>query len=320
MKRWLILALGILLILLLSYITFLNKKESITQEILSQAQIIKKNPAFKDVYIKLKGENFAVTRELMILGRVSTKEDKLLASKILQDIKGVTKVNNLLKIQTLKPIIKEVETTAEIANTRKEESVEDKQIVELTNKINEEGNNSSDLNTTKIVQKESNTSKEKSENNTTELNSTQQQPIKILETNLTKENNETNQSSCQEQLDNVLTKGKIHFANNSSNIKKSSYKQLDQISTILKECSTTSLILIDGYSDNRGNAKYNQYLSQLRANKVKVYLVSKGIDKESIKAFGHGAKNPLASNATKEGREKNRRIEFTIKRITKGTK
>ena len=307
MKRWLILALGILLILLLSYIAFLNKKEGITQDILSQAQIIKKNPAFKDVYIKLKGEDFAVTREIMILGRVSTKEDKLLASKLLQDIKGITKVNNLLKIQTLKPIIKEVETT-EVSNTTKEELVADKQQVDATTKVNEEENNSSDLNTTKT----NNTSKEKSENNTTKLNSTQQQPIKILETNLTKENNETNQSSCQKQLNSILAKNKIYFAHNSSTIKKSSYQQLDKIIDILKECSATT-IEINGYTDNSGEANYNQHLSQLRANRIRAYLISKGIDKNSIKAFGRGAKNPIASNATKEGREKNRRIEFTIK-------
>ena len=320
MKRWLILALGTLLILLLSYIAFLNKKESITHDLLSQAELIKKNSAFKDIYIKLKGEGFAITRELVLLGSVSSKEEIALASKLFQNIKGVTKVNNLLEVRTLKPIIKEVESS-EVANSPKE-VIKKEQQVEITSiEVNEEKNSSSDSSsTTKLMLEESNISKEESKESATELNSTEQQPIENFETNITKENNETNQSSCQEQVDNVLTKGKIHFANNSSNIEKSSYKQLDQISTILKECYTTNLIFIDGYSDNRGEAKYNQYLSQLRANKVKAYLVSKGIDKESIKAFGHGAKNPLASNATKEGREKNRRIEITIKRITKGTK
>ena len=308
MKRWLILALGTLLILILSYITFLNKKESITHELLSQAQIIKKNPAFKDVYIKLKGEGFALTREIMLLGSVSSEEEKALASNLLKDIKGITKVNNLLKVKTLKPIIKEVE----IANTPKEVLQEEQKVDIATTEISKEENSSYDLNRTKITLEDSNIST-KDKNNTTELNSTNQQAIEKIDTNLTKENNEINQSNCQEQLNNILSKRKIQFAHNSSNIEKSSYQQLDQISTILKECSSN--IIIDGYSDNRGNAKYNQRLSQQRANKVKLYLISKGIDKKSIKAFGHGAENPIASNATKQGREQNRRIEFTIKRI-----
>ncbi len=304
MKRWLILVLGTLLILLLSYIAFLNKKESITQNLLSQAQIIKKQQAFKDVYIKLKGEGFALTRELVLLGTVSSKEDKALASKILQDIKGVTKVNNLLKVQTLKPIIKEVESI-DVTNNSKEVVKEEEKVEIDTTEVNKEKNNSSDFNRTKITLKDSNISKKKSENNITELNSTQQQPIKKIK---------SNQSGCQEQLNHILTKSKIHFAHNSSNIAKSSYQHLDQIRTILKECSK-NLIVINGYSDNSGEAKYNQRLSQQRANKIRAYLISKGINRESIKAFGHGAENPIASNATKEGREKNRRIEFTIKRI-----
>ncbi len=306
MKRWLILALGTLLILILSYIAFLNKKESITHGILSQAQTLKENPAFKDVYIKLKGEGFALTREIILLGNVSSKEEKALASNLLKDIKGITKINNLLKVQTLKPIIKEVES---IDNENRELIQEREEINISTTEVSEE-NNSSDLNTTI---EDSNIST-KDNNNTAELNSTNQQAVEKIDTNLTKENNETNQSSCQEELDNILSKRKIQFAHNSSNIEKSSYQQLNQISTILKECSK-SIIVIDGYSDNRGNPKYNQRLSQQRANKVKLYLISKGIDKKSIKAFGHGAQNPIASNDTKEGREKNRRIEFTIKKI-----
>ena len=308
MNKWLLLILGIVSILLLSYISFKQKATIIREDLINKTDIIHQNSVFKDVYIKLKGEGFALTREIMLLGTVSSKEDKALASNLLQDIEGVTKVNNLLKVQSLKPIIKEVDSI-EVNDTIND----DEQKVEL-NTLNEEKNSSLDYNKTQIPIEDNNISKDESENNITEQNSTNQDTIESIETNLTKENNETNQSSCQEQVNDILSKGKIHFANNSSNIKKSSYKQLDQISTILKECPKNS-ILIDGYSDNRGDAKYNQQLSQQRANKVKTYLISKGIDKKSIKAFGHGAENPIASNETKQGREQNRRIEFTIKKI-----
>ncbi len=301
MKRWLILALGTLLILILSYFTFLNKQESITHDLLSQAQIIKKNPAFKNVDIKLKGDGLAVTREIILLGTVTSKEDQALASNLLQDIKGVTKVNNLLEVQVPKSIIKEIDEVENIPT----------ETITIQEKTTEDKNSSFESNTTKVIEVETNASKE---DNTTELNSTQQNlEVSTLDTNFTKENNETNQSICQEQLNNVLSKSKIHFAHNSSNIEKSSYKQLDQISTILKEECSTNLIIIDGYSDNRGDVKYNKQLSQERAKKVKVYLLSKGIDEKSIKAFGHGVENPIASNETKQGREQNRRIEFSIK-------
>ena len=297
MNKWLLLTVGIVSIMLLAYLSFDKKATIIREDLLKKAEIIHQNPVFKDVYVKLRGEGFSLTRELMLLGTVSSKEEKVLASNLLQDIKGVTKVNNLLKVQKLKPIIKEV--------------VQEKQKVEISaiednevNKSSEEKNSSSDSNKTQIIQEEdTNISKEKNENNTTELNTTKKKLIK---------NSETNQSHCQEQLNNLLKKSKIHFAHSSSNIEKDSYQQLDQISTILKACSNR-LIVIDGYSDNSGEAKYNQRLSQQRANKVRVYLISKGLNKKSIKAFGHGEENPLASNATKEGREKNRRIEFSIK-------
>ncbi len=303
MKRWLILVLGILLTLLLSYICFLNQQETIINDLVTQAQVIKKNPAFKDVHVKLKGEGFTLTRELVLLGTVSSKEDQALASSLLQDIKGVTKINNLLKVQALKTIIKEIK------------SVENIEIEDIPKEIIQEKNSSSEFNITKVIIEEQNISKGKSEENRTEFNSTQQDLGITIDTNLTKENNESNQSSCQEQLNDILFQKKIQFANNSSDLKKSSYQQLDQISTILKKCAKNHLFIIDGYSDNSGEPKYNLLLSKQRANKVKTYLLSKGIDKKSIKAFGHGEKNPLASNVTKEGREQNRRIEFTIKKL-----
>ena len=67
---------------------------------------------------------------------------------------------------------------------------------------------------------------------------------------------------------------------------------------------------IRGYTDNVGRASSNKRLSQRRANSVKDWLVSKGIDENRIKAVGLGEANPIADNKTKEGRRLNRRIEF----------
>lgn len=68
---------------------------------------------------------------------------------------------------------------------------------------------------------------------------------------------------------------------------------------------------ISGHTDNVGNPKANKALSQKRAESVKKYLVSKGVQAARIEAVGHGDAMPIAPNDTEEGRQKNRRIEAT---------
>lgn len=75
---------------------------------------------------------------------------------------------------------------------------------------------------------------------------------------------------------------------------------------------------ISGYTDNVGDKKANKVLSQKRADAVRDYLVSKGIDGARIKAVGYGDANPIAPNTTPEGRQKNRRIE--AHELARGTK
>jgi len=67
---------------------------------------------------------------------------------------------------------------------------------------------------------------------------------------------------------------------------------------------------IQGYTDNTGSKTTNMKLSQARAESVKGWLVAKGIAAERITAKGYGPDKPVADNKTKEGRQKNRRIEF----------
>jgi outer membrane protein OmpA-like peptidoglycan-associated protein len=69
-------------------------------------------------------------------------------------------------------------------------------------------------------------------------------------------------------------------------------------------------VQIQGFTDNVGNVKTNEKLSQKRADAVKAWLVKNGIDAKRITAKGFGDKNPIGDNSTPEGRAKNRRIEF----------
>ncbi|MDP2363752.1 MAG: OmpA family protein [Ignavibacteria bacterium] len=68
---------------------------------------------------------------------------------------------------------------------------------------------------------------------------------------------------------------------------------------------------IGGHTDSDGSAKSNMKLSEGRSESVKAWLVSKGIDASRITTKGYGEDKPIADNKTKEGKQKNRRIEFT---------
>jgi OOP family OmpA-OmpF porin len=72
------------------------------------------------------------------------------------------------------------------------------------------------------------------------------------------------------------------------------------------------VIIAVGHTDSIGTPEYNQGLSERRANAVKEYLVSKGIEKNRVYTEGKGEKSPIASNSTAEGRAKNRRTEIEV--------
>ena len=84
------------------------------------------------------------------------------------------------------------------------------------------------------------------------------------------------------------------------------------LSTVLESLRDNPEIRVEirGYTDNTGSAAVNLNLSQRRAEAVRDYLVGMGITFERLRAIGYGEANPIASNATVDGRAKNRRIEF----------
>lgn len=76
--------------------------------------------------------------------------------------------------------------------------------------------------------------------------------------------------------------------------------------------------LITGYTDGTGSAQLNAALSQARASSVKAALVSDGVTASRIQTKGAGPANPVASNATAEGRQRNRRVEVAIAEGSRG--
>ena len=109
----------------------------------------------------------------------------------------------------------------------------------------------------------------------------------------------------------LVMPGNITFETNKSNIKPNFYSTLNKVAQTLTE-DNKSGILVTGYTDSTGNDSINIPLSQARAQSVASYLASQGVSTTRINAQGQGSANPIASNATAEGREQNRRVEISI--------
>ena len=87
--------------------------------------------------------------------------------------------------------------------------------------------------------------------------------------------------------------------------------KLDDLTGKVKGINLEVIIAV-GHTDSVGNDAYNQKLSVKRAESVKAYLVSKGIEKNRVYTEGKGEKQPVADNKTKEGQAKNRRVEIQV--------
>ena len=109
----------------------------------------------------------------------------------------------------------------------------------------------------------------------------------------------------------LVMPGNITFDTNKSNIKPNFYLTLNKVAQTLAE-DNKSAILVTGYTDSTGNDSINIPLSQARAQSVANYLSGQGVSSARINAQGYGSANPIASNATADGREQNRRVEISI--------
>ena len=97
-------------------------------------------------------------------------------------------------------------------------------------------------------------------------------------------------------------------------LKPESFPELNRISELMKEKSGMQ-ITISGHTDATGPEQYNLGLSERRAKAVVKYLVEKGISNDRITTEYFGESKPTDTNDTKEGRQKNRRVEFRILKL-----
>jgi outer membrane protein OmpA-like peptidoglycan-associated protein len=107
----------------------------------------------------------------------------------------------------------------------------------------------------------------------------------------------------------------ITFATNSADLNAQFYNALDGVAMVLKEYEKT-VVEGAGHTDSTGSDKYNQALSERRAQSVASYLGSHGVKQSRLITVGAGETRPVASNDTEQGRAANRRVELTIVPIT----
>lgn len=103
----------------------------------------------------------------------------------------------------------------------------------------------------------------------------------------------------------------IFFQTGSANLYEESLVELDKVAELLRSTPTLRIELA-GHTDNVGSSQSNQTLSEQRAKAVYDYLLQRGIDASRLSYRGYGESRPVASNDTEEGRQQNRRTEFTV--------
>ncbi len=108
-----------------------------------------------------------------------------------------------------------------------------------------------------------------------------------------------------------VTLGDMLFQVGKADLNPRGQKAVSQLATFLRNNPDRNVV-VSGYTDSTGSAELNAKLSQERANAVKTALVSQGVPAQRIAASGRGPANPVASNATAEGRQQNRRVAVDI--------
>jgi outer membrane protein OmpA-like peptidoglycan-associated protein len=112
----------------------------------------------------------------------------------------------------------------------------------------------------------------------------------------------------------------VVFATGSANIDTASHPLLDEVVALLQGRPDITLVRIEGHTDNEGKPERNNRLSRRRARSVLAYLVDHGVAASRLVSEGFGDSRPVADNATVEGRDANRRVDFIIVGVSGGAR
>ena len=103
----------------------------------------------------------------------------------------------------------------------------------------------------------------------------------------------------------------VEFPSDSAVVDPAYYPEIQDFAKYMEQ-NPEKTAIINGHTDSTGSAAYNQKLSEKRAVSVKNEIVKQGISAERLEAKGYGEEKPIASNKTREGRQKNRRVEAEV--------
>jgi outer membrane protein OmpA-like peptidoglycan-associated protein len=109
----------------------------------------------------------------------------------------------------------------------------------------------------------------------------------------------------------VVRINNVFFDFAKATLREESYPELNRVVKFMND-NPSMEIALGGHTDNVGSDPANLKLSEERIQSVKAYIAEQGIDGDRMSAKGYGETKPIASNDTEEGRQQNRRVEFTI--------
>lgn len=121
----------------------------------------------------------------------------------------------------------------------------------------------------------------------------------------------TDEQGCPRAGETLMTLTGLTFENNRAALAEGSAKVLEKAAEALRQNPSVKVV-IEGHTDDRGDAEYNRQLSQQRAETVRDYLIGQGISAERLTAVGKGETEPLVSNRNESDRKKNRRVEMVV--------
>jgi outer membrane protein OmpA-like peptidoglycan-associated protein len=110
----------------------------------------------------------------------------------------------------------------------------------------------------------------------------------------------------------ITLSGSVLFASAKADLLPDAQVKLNDVAKALAEQDPDAKMVVGGYTDSQGTLSFNQDLSQRRADAVRTYLVAHGIASDRITAQGYGPSQPVADNASAEGRANNRRVEIVV--------
>lgn len=119
------------------------------------------------------------------------------------------------------------------------------------------------------------------------------------------------QQTCQAAFDDALSSRTVRFQSGSSDLSVDGRLFVDELADIARSCDDIRLT-VEGHTDATGAADANLVLSQERARAVRARLIAAGVPSDRLVSVGYGEDRPIASNATPEGRARNRRIEIIV--------